>query len=123
MRLIDADEIVEILERMEEADPSLNITLAAAIEIIDDAPTVEVYKNISEEAHKLRPCIVNGKNARFHRWCGRSEIIEPSPLVGGHNGGVIQWTAAIVEYEDGTLGEVLPKNIRFTDNESEDTEE
>ena len=124
MRLIDADEIIEIFEHMEEAEPNSKITLEAAIEIIDDALTVEVYKNISEEteARTLRPCMVNGKKARFHRWSGRSEIIDPSPLMGGHSGGVMQWTAALVEYEDGTLGEVLPKNIRFTDNESEDTE-
>ena len=62
-----------------------------------------------------RPCIANGKNALFHCWSDRAEIIEPSPLVGGHDGGVMKWTVAIVEYEDGTVGEALPKNIKFLD--------
>lgn len=109
MRLINADEITEVLERMEESGVK-EITLEAAIEIIDDTPSVEIYKNLSEENKKyfLRPCIVDGQKARFHRWSGHSEIIE---------GGVMQWTAAIVEYEDGQIGVVMPCDIRFIDTE------
>lgn len=62
-----------------------------------------------------RPCIAKGRAALFHRWIERSEVVEPSPLLGGHNGGVVTWTAALVEYEDGTVGEVLPQNIKFLD--------
>lgn len=109
MRLIDADEITEVLERMEESGVK-DVTLEAAIEIIDDAPTIEMYKNLTENKAYLRPCIADGKKARFHRWSGHSEIIE---------GGVMQWTAAIVEYEGGQIGVVMPCDIRFTDTESE----
>lgn len=65
---------------------------------------------------ETRPCIVCGKNALFHRWSERSEIVPPSVLKGGHSGGVMKWTAAIVEYEDGQVGEVLPCDIKFIDS-------
>ena len=72
---------------------------------------------IFEAMEKIkRPCIVEGKNALFHRWIERARIVEPSPCIGGHNGGVIKWTAAIVEYEDGQVAEVLPSDIRFLDH-------
>lgn len=63
-----------------------------------------------------RPCIVEGKKALFHTWIERSRIFEPSPLRGGHNGGVAKWTAAIIEFEDGQVAEVMPSDIRFLDH-------
>ena len=33
----------------------------------------------------------------------RSKIIEPSPLAGGHNGGVLQYPVAVIEDENGLL--------------------
>lgn len=65
---------------------------------------------------EYRPCIVDGKRALFHRWTERANIVPPSPMIGGHNGGVIKDTAGIVEYEDGTIAEVYAFNIRFVDN-------
>ncbi|SHO50107.1 hypothetical protein [Anaerocolumna xylanovorans] len=70
----------------------------------------------------LRTCIVElpGKNKRmalFHKWIDKSEIISPSPMVGGHSGGELKFTMAIVEFEDGTVRCVLPERIQFTDNE------
>lgn len=64
---------------------------------------------------EMRPCMVKGRKALFHRWVDRSECIEPSPLIGGHNGGVAAWTDALVEYEDGTVAEVAPRYIKFLD--------
>lgn len=69
---------------------------------------------------ETRPCIARGKKATFHRWSDRSEIIEPAIAVGGHSGGVMRWTVAIVEYEDGQVGEVLPRDIQFIHDERED---
>ena len=87
-----------------------------------------------------RPCIVNipeisekirnmkGKSttmvlkeaeeykALFHCWNHRSELYDASPMIGGHPGGQVSGTFAIVEYEDGTVHEVEPQNIRFVDN-------
>lgn len=54
--------------------------------------------------------------ALFHCWDHRSELCGTSPLMGGHPGGQVSGMFAIVEYEDGTVHEVEPQNIRFVDN-------
>lgn len=69
---------------------------------------------------ELRPCKVNGKKALFHTWSNKSEIVDPSPLMGGHNGGVLKWTVGIIEFENGTVGEYLPNSIQFLDNKLND---
>ncbi len=63
----------------------------------------------------LRPCYVDGKKALFHKWGEISYIVPPSPMVGGHAGGVVKRTLAIVEYHDGTVAEVEPTSIIFAD--------
>ena len=55
-----------------------------------------------------RPCIVNGKGAKFHRWSERCEMIDGSAAP-------LKWTAAIIEYEDGQVAEVDPYDVRFLD--------
>lgn len=72
---------------------------------------------IERNAKKMSPCIARGKKATFHRWSDRSEILEPSEQ---NSGGVMRWTVAIVEYEDGQVGEVLPRDIQFINEERED---
>ena len=69
---------------------------------------------------ELRPCIANDKKALFHRWNERREIIAPSLLKGGHGGGVLQAVFGLVEYEDGTMAEIFPENIRFLDNKAKE---
>ena len=54
--------------------------------------------------------------ALFHCWSHRSEVVGESYLRGGHPGGQVSGTFAIVEYEDGTVHEVELQNIRFVDN-------
>lgn len=54
--------------------------------------------------------------ALFHFWDYRSELYGASPMIGGHPGGQVSGTFAIVEHEDGTIHEVEPKQIRFVDN-------
>lgn len=65
---------------------------------------------------ELRPCIVKNRKALFHKWNEKSHIVEPSPMIGGHVGGVIKHTVAIIEYEDGVVTECYPYEIKFTDN-------
>lgn len=65
---------------------------------------------------QYRPCIASGKKALFHRWTERAQIVPPSPMVGGHSGGIIKDTAGIIEYEDGTVADVYATNIKFVDN-------
>lgn len=70
------------------------------------------------EAHlaNLRPCsLVSGREAVFHKWIEKARIVDPSPMMGGHDGGVIRYTVGIVEYENGEVHECYPTEIRFTD--------
>mgnify|MGYP005762252109 FL=1 len=53
--------------------------------------------------------------ALFHCWSHKSEVVGESTLCGGHSGGQISATFGLVEYEDGTMHEVEPHNIRFVD--------
>lgn len=64
---------------------------------------------------ELRPCYADGEKAFFHKWEEKSRIVEPSPMIGGHGGGVLKYTLAIVEYESGKVAEVEPSKIRFID--------
>ena len=52
---------------------------------------------------EYRPCVVDRKKAMFHRW---ESLLEYE----------IKQTVAIIEYEDGTVDEVLPYKIRFLDS-------
>ena len=63
----------------------------------------------------LRPCLVDGKRALWHEWTTRQEIVPPSIMAGGHGGGQISATLALIEYEDGTAAEVYPSRVRFLD--------
>lgn len=54
--------------------------------------------------------------ALFHCWNYRSELVGESYLRGGYPAGQISATFALVEYEDGTIHEVEPTQIRFVDN-------
>lgn len=89
---------------------------------------------VTQTAEK-RPCVVSvvtrdknrkiathTRNALFHRWADKAEIVPPSVLKGGHGGGVVRGVLAIVEYEDGTIGEALPENIRFLDSKQSEKE-
>lgn len=75
----------------------------------------EYKKPHIEIVTERRPCYVDGRKAMFHTWEHRSEIIIPSPMVGGHQGGVAACVFAIVEFEDGTVASVLPQTIHFAD--------
>lgn len=66
---------------------------------------------------EYRPCLVNGKNALFHRWEDASRLVPPSPAVGGHPGGRVSGVLAIVEFEDGTVDEVPPSAVKFLDSD------
>ena len=65
---------------------------------------------------ELRPCVANGKKALFQCREQYSAICSPSLLKGGHNGGIVRRTYAIVEFEDGIIKRFCPEEIKFTDN-------
>lgn len=62
-----------------------------------------------------RPIYYKNKKALFHKWSDYSRVIEPSILRGGHGGGLISRTVAIIETEDGKIHQVLPNEIWFAD--------
>lgn len=68
---------------------------------------------------ELRPCLVNDKRALFHKWSDKSQIVDPSPLMGGHQGGVLKYTVGIIECEDGQVCECMPSQIKFIDSKME----
>lgn len=86
----------------------------------------ELERKIIVSNSEMRPCVVSttegGKKAFFHRWSEHSEVIGPSLLRGGHSGGTVRFTVAIVEYEDGTVENISPEAIRFTDKAERDNE-
>lgn len=63
-----------------------------------------------------RTCTVDGKKALFHRWHEFCNLVDASIAIGGHPGGQIKYTLGTVEFEDGTIAEVAPHKIKFTDN-------
>lgn len=69
---------------------------------------LNVYDKVIEPEKNIK--------ALFHCWNFRSELYDASPMIGGHPGGQVSGTFAIVEYEDGTIHEVEPMQIRFVDN-------
>lgn len=71
--------------------------------------------SFAPKSPKLRPCVVDGEKALFHRWEDYATVIEPSPMVGGHPGGQLRETFAIVEMESGKVMEVKPTKVKFED--------
>lgn len=71
---------------------------------------------ITTTTAEYRPCYADGKKALFHRWTEEAQILPPSIMKGGHGGGQLKTTFAIVEYEDGTIAGIAPQKIRFIDD-------
>lgn len=84
---------------------------------------------------EYRPCYVNGRKALFHRWENHPRLLvwqdglrlwtheklartfaeyrESGVIPQGFSVEKIPQTVAIVEYEDGTVGEAEPCDVRF----------
>lgn len=77
-----------------------------------------VTRNRRQDLNVYREVVEPEKdvNGLFHYWSHRSEVVGESYLCGGHAAGQVSSTFAIVEFEDGTVHEVEPWNIRFIDN-------
>ena len=75
----------------------------------------EYFRENRERKYRIKKSAEDIK-ALFHCWGYRSELVDASPMIGGHPGGQVSGTFAIVEYEDGTIHEAEPTQIRFVDN-------
>ena len=64
--------------------------------------------------YERRECVVNGKVGYFCCWEQWADVIEPSPMTGGHPGGQLAAVNAIVEFDDG-VRRVSVADIKFTD--------
>lgn len=64
----------------------------------------------------IRPCLVNGKKALFHKWIESKYFVEPSLVIGGTIGGQICNNFAIVEYSNGAVSVCNPEDIKFLDD-------
>lgn len=53
---------------------------------------------------ELRPCIVDGRKALFHKWDKERNLLNQEDIV------------ALVEYEDGQVDTVTRNRIKFVDN-------
>lgn len=62
-----------------------------------------------------RPCYVGEERALFHGWFQESQIVPPSNLIGGHNGGVVSAVLGVVEFGNGKVRKVYPEDIQFAD--------
>lgn len=63
---------------------------------------------------ELRLCEVDGKIGYFHTWEHWSNVVDASPLRGGHPGGQVGQVYGIVEFQDG-IRRVDPYRIKFCD--------
>lgn len=66
----------------------------------------------------VRPCLVGSAKVKalWHKWVDKSEIVPPSMLRGGHAGGVVADTFALVEYETGLVRLVPAVKVFFLDS-------
>lgn len=56
--------------------------------------------------------------ALFHCWSEERNIVEPSMMRGGHQGGVVSHTVGIVELEGGKVCLYLPQHIKLLDTDA-----
>lgn len=88
----------------------LNKTLTSTIQIKLQGRPCWLYsgnKNAPEEPRRSK--------AFLHSIATRSYVVEPSPLKGGHPGGQVSRTFAIVENEHGYLVEVELERVQLLD--------
>ena len=78
---------------------------------------LQIWGKNMEINNKNRKCIFRKEAYTFHGFYQKSDVIPPSPLVGGHSGGVIAYPVAIIEGKKGELMEVEATSIQFKENE------
>lgn len=67
---------------------------------------------------KTRLCEVDGELGHFHTWEQWSNVVNASPLRGGHPGGQVSQVYGIVEFKNG-VRRVDPTKIKFCDDRNQ----
>lgn len=67
--------------------------------------------------YETRGCLVDGRPGLFHCWEHWSNLVDESPLRGGHPGGQVGQVYGIVEFSDG-VRRIEPTKINFTDEDN-----
>lgn len=67
-----------------------------------------------------RKCLFKKEVYTFHGFYQESNVIPPSPLVGGHGGGVIAYPVAIIEDTKGNVTEAAAISIKFIEEKDDD---
>ena len=77
------------------------------------APAITITQEID-----YRPCYVNGRRALWHRWVNTARPQLPKGQEPSENARYFQFrnTTGLVEYEDGTMDMVWPRDIQFLDH-------
>lgn len=71
-----------------------------------------------EYVREYRPCMVGDRRALFHGWEEKAWTVPDGLAAGSAPGGQVKMSVAIVEYEDGSVDEVAPLQIRFIDGKA-----
>lgn len=64
--------------------------------------------------HELRLCKVRDELGYFHCWEQWANVVDASPMVGGHPGGQVSYVMGIIEFDNG-VRRVDPTLIKFCD--------
>ena len=69
------------------------------------------------QEYEYRPCYVFGRRALFHRWANVARPQLPKGQEPSENARYFQFrgTYGVVEFEDGTVDTVWPRDIQFAD--------
>jgi hypothetical protein len=76
------------------------------------SPSIMINQEI-----EYRPCYVHGRRALFHRWVNTARPQLPKGQEPDENARYFQYrnTHALVEFADGTMDMVWPRDIQFAD--------
>lgn len=68
--------------------------------------------------NELRLCKVKDEIGYFHCWEQWANVVDASPMVGGHPGGQVSYVMGIIEFDNG-VRRVDPTLIKFCDETNE----
>ena len=98
-------QLVEVTYRLDSKDFSVGIKdgyVVLGIKLIADKKINYTYK---------------GQKVKLHGIFQQAEVLPPSMLVGGHNGGQLSAPIAVIENENGDFAHVYPYEIKGSDEE------